>query len=89
AFSRVGLDYFVPHSFRNTIVQFGERNCSSIEEFKAWSQNLGHSGMLTSLTSYGHVPLHRQGELIRSARRKEDEAGKLDEILDLLKRRGQ
>jgi integrase len=87
AFVRVGLDYFVPHSFRNTVVQWGESNCSSIEEFKALSQNLGHSGVLTSLTSYGHVPLHRQGELIRSVvRKKADEAGKLDEILDLLKR---
>ena len=88
AFSRVGLDYYVPHSFRNTIVQWGERQCSSVEEFKAWSQNLGHSGVLTSLTSYGHVPLHRQGELIRSAvRKREDEAAKLDEILDLLRHR--
>jgi hypothetical protein len=33
---------------------------------KAWSQNLGHSDVLTTFTSYGTVPLHRQSELIRA-----------------------
>ncbi len=33
---------------------------------KAWTQNLGHNDMLTTLTSYGSVPLHKQGELIRA-----------------------
>jgi hypothetical protein len=37
----------------------------SPEAMKAWSQNLGHSGVLTTFTSYGGVPVHRQGELIR------------------------
>jgi hypothetical protein len=27
--------------------------------------NLGHADVLTTLTSYGPVPTHRQGELIR------------------------
>jgi len=38
----------------------------SPEAMKAWSQNLGHADVLTTLTSYGAVPVHRQGELIRS-----------------------
>lgn len=38
------------------------------EEIKAWSQNLGHEGVLTTFTSYGKVPVHRQGELIRTSR---------------------
>ena len=38
----------------------------SPEEMKAWSQNLGHSDVLTTFTSYGTVPLHRQSELIRA-----------------------
>jgi hypothetical protein len=38
----------------------------SPEEMKAWSQNLGHSDVLTTFTSYGTVPLHRQCELILS-----------------------
>ena len=36
------------------------------EEMKAWSQNLGHADVLTTFTSYGEVPLHRQKELIES-----------------------
>ena len=42
----------------------GERRCRSIEELKAWSQNLGHDGVLTTLTSYGQIPIARQAELI-------------------------
>jgi hypothetical protein len=36
------------------------------EQMKAWSQNVGHADVLTTLTSYGSVPVHRQGELIRA-----------------------
>ena len=32
---------------------------------KAWSQNLGHAGVLTTLYSYGDVPDYRQAELIK------------------------
>ena len=38
----------------------------SAEAVKAWSQHLGHADVLTPFTSYGHVPPHRQGELIRA-----------------------
>ena len=34
---------------------------------KAWSQNLGHSEVMTTLTSYGSVPTHEQGELIKGS----------------------
>lgn len=60
-----GLPYFNPHSVRDMLAQLGERVCKTPEEFKAWSQNLGHNGVLTTLTSYGTVPDHRQAELIR------------------------
>jgi integrase len=66
AFEAAGLPYFNPHSFRDTLVQLGERVCRSPEEFKAWSQNLGHERVLTTLTSYGAVPAQRQAELIRN-----------------------
>lgn len=65
AFERASLPYFNPHSFRDTLVQLGEKVCTTPESFKAWSQNLGHEGMLTTLTSYGQVSSHRQAELIR------------------------
>jgi integrase len=66
AFEAAGLPYFNPHSFRNTLVQLGERTCNTPETFKAWSQNLGHEHVLTTLTSYGTVAPHRQAELIRA-----------------------
>jgi integrase len=66
AFEQAGLPYFNPHSIRDTLVQLGERTCRSPEEFKAWSQNLGHEQVLTTFTSYGTVGAHRQAELIRS-----------------------
>ncbi|MEO6093441.1 MAG: site-specific integrase [Novosphingobium sp.] len=65
AFAAAGLPYFNPHSFRDTLVQHGERSCPTIEAFKAWSQNLGHERVMTTLTSYGTVAPHRQAELIR------------------------
>ena len=40
--------------------------CQSPEDFKAWSQNLGHEQVLTTFTSYGKVADDRQGEIIRS-----------------------
>ncbi|MEK6636539.1 MAG: tyrosine-type recombinase/integrase [Pseudomonadota bacterium] len=66
AFEAAGLPYFNPHSFRHTLVMHGERVCTSPEQFKAWSQNLGHGDVLTTFTSYGTVPAHRQGEVIRA-----------------------
>lgn len=64
AFEAAGLPYFQPHSFRRTIAMHGERACRTPEQFKAWSQNLGHEDVLTTFTSYGAVSPHRQAELI-------------------------
>lgn len=65
AFGRVGLPYFNPHSFRNTLVQRAYELKLDAEQFKAWSQNLGHEHCLTTFLSYGHLPAHRQAEIIR------------------------
>lgn len=65
AFTAAGLPYFNPHSFRNTLVRFGEQVCKTPEQFKAWSQNLGHEKVLTTFLSYGEVASRRQGEIIR------------------------
>lgn len=65
AFQAAGLPYFNPHSFRNTLVRFGETLCKTPEQFKAWSQNLGHESVLTTFLSYGEVPVHRQDEIMR------------------------
>ena len=65
AFARADLQYFNPHSFRNTLVRLGQAVCQTPEQFKAWSQNLGHNKVLTTFLSYGHVESPRQGEIIR------------------------
>jgi integrase len=65
AFEHAGVSYFNPHSFRNTLVRLGQDVCSSPEEFKAWSQNLGHEQVLTTFLSYGEVARDRQAEIIR------------------------
>jgi integrase len=66
AFEAAGLPYFNPHSFRATLVQFGETVCQNPEQFKAWSQNLGHEGVLTTFLSYGAVAPRRQGQIIQA-----------------------
>ena len=65
AFTVAGLPYFNPHSFRSTLVRLGETVCQSPEQFKAWSQNLGHEQVLTTFCSYGAVADQRQGENIK------------------------
>ncbi len=82
AFKAAGLPYFNPHSFRDTLVQLGERTCPTIEIFKSWSQNLGHEQMMTTLTSYGKVAPHRQAELIRGMATAEGAVGKLAAAVD-------
>lgn len=65
AFEAAGLPYFHPHSLRKTLARLGEQLCRTPEEFKAWSQNLGHEQVLTTFNSYGAVRQDRQGEIIR------------------------
>ena len=65
AFEAAGLPYYHPHSVRHTLAQVGERLCKTPEQFKAWSQNLGHESPLTTFTSYGQVDTYRQGDIIR------------------------
>jgi integrase len=55
AFERADLPYFHPHSFRRTLGALGERLCRMPEDFKAWSQNLAHEGVLTTFSAYGTV----------------------------------
>jgi integrase len=70
AFERAGLPYCNPHSFRSTLGLLGQQVCRNPEEFKAWSQNLGHESPLTTLTSYGKVDSGRQVEVMRELRRR-------------------
>tara|TARA_R110002020_G_scaffold126738_4_gene284597 strand:- start:7815 stop:8915 length:1101 start_codon:yes stop_codon:yes gene_type:complete len=64
AFEATGLPYANPHSLRDTLAMLGEQRCRTPEEFKAWSQNLGHEQVLTTFTSYGTVATNRQADII-------------------------
>ena len=87
AFEKAGLPYFNPHSFRRTLAQLGETMCQTPEQFKAWSQNLGHEGVLTTFYSYGSVAERRQGEIIKSlAQPTVAPAGQAEEIAQALMR---
>ena len=65
AFAKAGLPCFKPHSIRDTLTQLGQKICRTPEEYKAWSQNLGHDDVLVTFTSYGQVASKRQAEIQR------------------------
>jgi integrase len=65
AFEAAGLPYANPHSFRDTLVRLGQRLCRTPEEWKVWSQNLGHEHETTTFAGYGHVPAQRHAEVMR------------------------
>jgi integrase/recombinase XerD len=66
AFARADLPYFPPHSFRHTLGHLMQTMCRTPEQIRAWSQNLGHENIATTLTSYGKIDPHRQGAVIGS-----------------------
>lgn len=65
AFTAAGLPYFNPHCFRHALARLGGQICPTIEHYKAWSQNIGHENVQTTLMTYGTVPANKQAELIR------------------------
>ncbi len=86
AFEKAGLRYFNPHSFRKTLGLLGQRVCRTPEELKAWSQNLGHEQVLTTLMSYGKVEVSRQAEIIRGlANPARTENSALDQIEEIIR----
>ena len=65
AFRNAGLPEYAPHSFRKTLAMLANEKCATLEEQKAWSQNLGHDSLATTVTAYMPVPAQRQRDLIR------------------------
>jgi integrase/recombinase XerD len=63
ACARVNLPYVRPHS---TVTQLAYKLQLNLEQMKAWSQNIGHHSMLTTLCSYGPISPERQAEIIGS-----------------------
>lgn len=87
AFERAGLPYFNPRSFRKANARLGEELCQTPEQFKAWSQNLGHEQVLTTFTSYGAVGTDRQGTIIRGLSGEKQSASDADAIAEAFFRR--
>jgi integrase len=92
AFGRAGLPYFNPHSFRQTLVHLAYELKLNAEQIKAWSQNLGHEHILTTLVSYGELPAFRQAEIFAELAKpkvtlnQDDAAEMLREVLERLER---
>jgi integrase len=78
AFEAAGLPAFNPHSFRHALALVGEDRCTTPADFKAWSENFGHASVLTTLSSYGALPHHRQAEIIKGLRDKKARSGMED-----------
>ncbi len=66
AFVAADLPPFAPHSFRKTVVRWADRHYPTREAFKAFSQNIGHDSIVTTISSYLPVTRERQAELIRA-----------------------
>lgn len=64
AFTAAGLPTYGPHAFRHMLARHATKNCSSVAELVATSQNLGHTDVLTTLRSYGQLSRERQRALI-------------------------
>lgn len=88
AFESASLPYFRPHSFRRTLVLLGQTLCATPEQYKAWSQNLGHDDVLTTFQSYGTVSRARQNEIMRElAEPKRKPESHVDELAEMLLKR--
>ena len=68
AFIRADLPPFTPHAFRKTLVKWADTAYPTREAFKAFSQNIGHSSVITTVSAYCPVSVERQAELIKSPR---------------------
>ena len=65
AFEAVGFPYANPHCLRDMLALLGLERCKdNLPALKAWSQNLGHSDMMTTLCSYASLTEAEQGRLL-------------------------
>ena len=70
AFRNAYMPPFSPHRVRDTLAELSRDHCRTPEDYKAWSQNLGHDDVLTTFRSYGSVAPGRQIELMTRFRKR-------------------
>jgi hypothetical protein len=59
------LPEYTPHAFRKTLTALGDELCRNQTEFKAWSMNLGHDNVATTINSYLQLTVQGQLDTIR------------------------
>ena len=64
AFETAGVPNYGPHAFRHMLARHIAKNCTSVAELVATSQNLGHTDVLTTLRSYGQISREDQRKLV-------------------------
>lgn len=64
AFEDIGLPYYSPHRFRDTLSAIGRELCSTTEEQMAWARNMGHESPATTFIVYGGFSPDQQFEVI-------------------------
>lgn len=69
AFTGACLRYYNPHSFRHLLSSLAKEHCTTLQEFQAWAQNLGHEDLVTTMQAYGRVTRDQQRDFIRQAGR--------------------
>lgn len=75
AFERVGLPYVKPHSIRDTLTQLGHDLGLTPTQWAAWSKNMGHESLITTVINYAPLTSERQAEIMQGLRHKQPNIG--------------
>jgi len=86
AFVAQGFKYRSPHRIRNTMMDFAYEIGLSGKALKAWSQNLGHEKLETSVNCYGNLSHEEQRRTILSINPSGKKAALDDNVADRLSR---
>jgi len=73
AFEDAGISYYTPHAFRKTLTRLALEMCYTVEEHWAWSLNLGHNSLNTTLQHYGVPSDERRRHVLGALGRSIDE----------------
>ena len=64
AFTQADLYPFIPHAFRRTLLKWADTAYPTCEAFKAFSQNIGYTSVITTVSASCPVSIERQSELM-------------------------